>query len=534
MTPHPAAGGATQVDPLPPRSQNPPVLAKVLSCAVVGLDGELVDVEVDISRSQMPSTTVVGLPDTAVQESRERVRSAIRNSGLAWPVNSRVTINLAPADLRKEGPAYDLPIAAGILLASGQVVADVEDAVFIGELALTGDVRPVRGLLPMVMLAHARGMKRAFVPAENAAEAHLVRGIQIFPTPSLPALASHLLGAIPLPPFEPTSAPPAAEPSGGLTDFADIVGQEHVKRALEVAAAGGHNVVMKGPPGSGKTLLARAIPSILPPLTSDEAMEVTRIYSVAGLLGAGGPGLVTVRPFRAPHHTISNAGLVGGGSVPRPGEITLSHRGVLFLDELLEFDPRVLEMLRQPLEDKTVTISRAKQAVTFPASFILCAALNPCPCGFYGDPERECVCPPQQVGRYQRRLSGPLIDRIDLFTDVPRVPFDKLVNVSRGEPSEAVRGRVAEARALQGARFAGSATQTNGEMTPPEVRDHAQKQLAEGAADVLKLAVDRLNLSARAFHRLLKVARTIADLDRSERIETAHMAESIQYRARME
>jgi len=301
-----------------------------------------------------------------------------------------------------------------------------------------------------------------------------------------------------------------------------------------VAAAGGHNVVMKGPPGSGKTLLARAIPSILPPLTSDEAMEVTRIYSVAGLLGTGGPGLVTVRPFRAPHHTISNAGLVGGGSVPRPGEITLSHRGVLFLDELLEFDPRVLEMLRQPLEDKTVTISRAKQAVTFPASFILCAALNPCPCGFYGDPERECVCPPQQVGRYQRRLSGPLIDRIDLFTDVPRVPFDKLVNVSRGEPSEAVRGRVAEARALQGARFVGSATQTNGEMTPPEVRDHAQKQLAEGAADVLKLAVDRLNLSARAFHRLLKVARTIADLDRSERIETAHMAESIQYRARME
>ena len=509
------------------------MLARVLSCAVVGLEGELVDVEVDITRSEMPKTIVVGLPDTAVQESRERVRSAIRNSGLSWAPNSKVVVNLAPADLRKEGPAYDLPIAVGVLLATGQVVADVEDAVFIGELALTGEVRPVRGLLPMVMLAANRGIKRAFVPEANAREAALVAGMTVYPVTTLASLAAHLLGAVPIDrqPFTDSAGDDSIAPN--ITDFADIVGQEHVKRALEVAAAGGHNVVMKGPPGSGKTLLARAIPSILPPLTSEEAMEVTRIYSVAGLLGTGA-GLVAVRPFRAPHHTISNAGLVGGGSVPRPGEITLAHRGVLFLDELLEFDPRVLEMLRQPLEDKTVTISRAKQAVTFPASFILCSALNPCPCGFLGDPERECSCPPQLVSRYQRRLSGPLIDRIDLFVDVPRVPFEKLSSVGRSEPSVAVRERVAGARAVQAARFAGAATFTNAEMTPAEVRDYAQKVMDPAAGDVLKLAVERLNLSARAFHRLLKVARTIADLAGSETIETPHMAESIQYRARLE
>jgi magnesium chelatase family protein len=512
------------------------MLAKVLSCAVIGLDGELVDVEVDISRSQLPHTTVVGLPDTAIQESKERVRSAIRNSALTWPFNSRITINLAPADLRKEGPAYDLPIAVGMMLASGQVVADVADAVFIGELALNGDVRPVRGALPMVALAKARGIRRAFVPIGNAPEAALIDGVDVYGVESITSLAAHLLGAAPLPVAKPGEPSPAPVPAAGVTDFADVVGQEHAKRALEVAAAGGHNLIMRGPPGSGKTLLARAIPSILPPMNGEEAMEVTRIYSVAGLL-ASGAGLVRTRPFRAPHHTISNAGLVGGGSVPRPGEITLAHRGVLFLDELPEFDPRVLEVLRQPLEDRVVTISRAKLAVTFPANFSLVSSMNPCPCGYAGDLEKACVCPPQLVSRYQRRISGPLLDRIDLFVDVPRVAYEKLASAVRGEPSAAVAERVERARTVQHARFVAagdSPVRLNAEMTSAQVREFAQQRLGEGAGDVLRMAVQRLNLSARAFHRVLKLSRTIADLAESEIIESAHVAESIQYRQRLE
>ncbi len=512
------------------------MLARVHSCALIGLDGALIEVEVDITRAELPSTTVVGLPDTAVQEARERVRSAIRNSGLAWPFNNRIIVNLAPADLRKEGPSYDLPIAIGILAASGQVVGALDDAVFIGELALTGDVRPVHGVLPMVALAKRHGMARAFVPAANVAEAALVKDIEVYPVASVASLASHLLGAISIEAHAPDGSPVAPAELYMGTDFADVVGQEHVKRALEVAASGGHNVIMRGPPGSGKTLLARAIPSILPRMTGDEALEVTRIYSVAGLLPAGA-GLVTTRPFRAPHHTISHAGLVGGGTMPRPGEITLCHRGVLFLDELPEFGPQVLEVLRQPMEDRVVTFSRARLSVTFPANFTLVAAMNPCPCGFYGDPKRDCTCPSQAISRYQRRISGPLLDRIDLFVDVPRVAYEKLASTAKGEPSAAVAERVQRAREVQRGRFASdgpTATTLNAEMTPSQVREHAQLKLADGGGQLLKMAVEQLNLSARAFHRVLKLARTIADLAESEAIETTHLAESIQYRERVE
>ncbi len=511
--------------------ETPTVLARVFSCAVIGLEGELVEVEVDISRAENPTTTIVGLPDTAVQESRERVRAAIRNSGLTWPFNNRIIVNLAPADLRKEGPSYDLPIAVGMLAASGQIVGDFETSVFIGELSLDGAVRRVNGVLPMVALAQKRGIQRAYVPVLNAPEAALVSGIEVFPVDTLASLAAHLLGAVPIPATVPSADAPPPDLYRG-TDFADIVGQDHVKRALEVAAAGGHNVIMRGPPGSGKTLLARAVPSILPPMTVDEALEVTRIYSVAGLL-PGGAGLVGSRPFRAPHHTISHAGLVGGGTVPRPGEITLCHRGVLFLDELPEFGPQVLEVLRQPLEDRTVTISRARMSVTFPANFSLIAAMNPCPCGFYGDPTRDCTCPAGMVSRYQRRISGPLLDRIDLFVDVPRVAYEKLASTTRAESSAAVAARVEQARQVQHARFADfDSTILNAEMNPSQVREHAQLKLADGAGDLLRMAVEQLNLSARAFHRVLKLARTIADLAFSDQIEQQHLAESIQYRER--
>lgn len=460
-------------------------------------------------------------------------RSQAQLAGICHP-HSLGKNNSAPADLKKEGPSFDLPIAIGLLAASGQIETDISHAAMVGELALDGNVRPVRGVLPIVALAQRLGKTVAFVPAENAREAALVDGIEVYAVDTLRSLAAHLLGAQQLERFVPgEDAGPSADLYRG-TDFADIVGQEHAKRAMEVAAAGGHNLIMRGPPGSGKTLLARAMPSILPPMLGDEALEVTRIYSVAGLLSSG-TSLVTSRPFRAPHHTISHAGLVGGGSVPRPGEVTLSHRGVLFLDELPEFGPQVLEVLRQPLEDRVVTISRARQSVTFPANFTMVAAMNPCPCGFFGDATRECTCPGQVVARYQRRISGPLLDRIDLFVDVPRVEFEKLAAGNRAETSAAVAERVQEARAVQVRRFkAGtSGTSLNSEMNPTEVREQAQMLLDDRARQLLRTAVERLDLSARAFHRTLKLARTIADLAGSDTIAQQHLAEAVQYRERL-
>lgn len=503
------------------------MLAKVTSCAVLGLDGAIVEVEVDTSRG-LPSLTIVGLPDTAVQESRERVRSAIKNSDLIYP-NKRLTVNLAPADLRKEGPAYDLPIAVGILIASEQVAADVSSFLFVGELSLDGGVRHVRGILPMVNLAKEKGFATVYVPAEDAPEAALIQNIEVIPVENLISLVSHLQDYTSIEPYQPDSTFDGDEAPIYGTDMANVKGQEHAKRALEVAASGGHNVLMIGPPGAGKTLLARSMPSILSPLAIEEALDITRIYSVADMLPPETP-LIRHRPFRAPHHTISHAGLVGGGRWPRPGEISLAHRGVLFLDELPEFGMRTLEVLRQPLEDHIVTISRAAGTLTFPANFMLIAAMNPCPCGYFGDPVKECTCSLSMVSRYQKRISGPLLDRIDIHIEIPRVEYEKLTDDRLGEKSEDIRARVEKAREMQRRRFAGTSLICNADMGPAEVREYCQ--VDDAGRSLLKAAMQQLSMSARAFHRVLKLARTIADLAGSERIETSHLAEAIQYRPR--
>ncbi|MHB8133339.1 MAG: YifB family Mg chelatase-like AAA ATPase [Anaerolineaceae bacterium] len=515
------------------------MLSRIFSCGVIGLDGVVIEVEVDTNKGK-PIITIVGLPDTAVQESRERVNSAIKNSGFIFP-RARVTVNLAPADVRKEGPAYDLPIAVGILVASKQINSGLlEKSLVVGELSLDGTLRHVRGILPMAALARQEGFKRLIVPAMDASEAALIPDIEVIAVDSLRQLCEWAHGEIVLPPIETTFSETDCF-TVFQTDFQEIKGQEHVKRALEVAAAGGHNVLMIGPPGSGKTLMARALPSILPSMTIDEALDVTRIYSVSDQLPSDTP-LIRSRPFRSPHHTISHAGLVGGGNWPRPGEISLAHRGVLFLDELPEFGSRVLEVMRQPIEDKVVTISRAQGSLTFPANFQLIAAMNPCPCGYFGDPLKPCTCALGMVSKYQKRISGPLLDRIDIHIEVPRVDYDKLSQQRLGESSITIRSRVEIARKMQISRFNGRTNNSedhesvkflsnNAEMGPSEIRKHCV--LDEASNNLMRSAMRQLQLSARAYHRILKLSRTIADLADSPSISPNHIAEALQYRPKL-
>ncbi|MCL5008859.1 MAG: YifB family Mg chelatase-like AAA ATPase [Patescibacteria group bacterium] len=501
------------------------MIAKVYSAAVIGLDAARVEVEADVSNG-LPATIVVGLPDAAVQESRERVKAAIKNSGLNYPP-TRVSVNLAPADVPKLGTVFDLPIALAVLLASEQVAFSPEQRMFLGELSLDGRLRSVPGVLAVALAARARGDVEIFVPAENAAEAALVAGLKVFAAPNLKVLLEHLLGVRPIAPEPEIQADKIFKNSRPVLDMKDIAGQEMAKRALEIAAAGGHNVLVSGPPGSGKTLLARAMTGILPDLSMEEALELTKIYSISGKLAGS---FVTSRPVRSPHHTTSNVALVGGGAFPRPGEITLSHRGILFLDEFPEFPRNVLEALRQPLEDGVVTVSRASGSLTFPAKFTLVAAQNPCPCGYYGDSQKRCQCTPAQIFKYQKKISGPLLDRIDLHVEVPRLPYEKLAAENRGEASAVFKARVEKVRAVQSARF--GRAKTNSEMSLVELRQYCA--LAEPEQALLKQAMKQFGFSGRSLHRILKVARTIADLSGSESIALEHLAEAVQYRPKTE
>ncbi len=503
------------------------MLAKVLSATLAGVDARMVQVEVDLAQG-LPSFATVGLAEGAVREAKDRVRAAIKNSGYSFPLG-RITVNLAPAAVRKEGTGYDLPMALGILAAAGALDEGALAGIMIcGELSLDGELRPVPGVLPMTLAARDFGCRQVLTPAENVREASLVDGVHAFGVRRLQEAVDFLAGQIQLAPERTDIRAVFSEQRQAEPDFSEVHGQEAVKRAFEIAAAGGHNLLVCGVPGAGKTMMARRLPSILPALTLEEAYETSRIYSCAGLLPAESP-LITVRPFRSPHHTVSDAGLIGGGRVPRPGEVSLAHNGVLFLDELPEFRKQVLEVLRQPLEDGAVTIARAASSLRFPARFMLVAAMNPCPCGYLGDPARPCTCPPQAVQRYRSRLSGPLLDRIDLHIEAPPVPVQELLNRPAGEPSASIRARVQAARLLQAERFRKEANlYCNAQMGAREVRQYCTLDAASHA--LLRQAVSRLGLSARAFHRIVKIARTIADLEAAPSLRESHVAEAVQYR----